>query len=118
MKCLIVEDDALVRLDYVQAMSELKLECFEADSVETASYLLKIHDFDVVLLDMKLRGGDCIPIVDYLSVVNTHAVVVLITGSGSFPRGENFVVSPRIDYVLHKPVNLSDLCSVVEYSAS
>ncbi len=115
MKCLIVEDNLVVRLDYIDFMQDLGYACFEADSVQDACYLLKTHDFDVVLLDLEVRDGLTFPIVDFIEMRSAAPVVILITGTGAFPYGETVTLSPRIDYLLRKPVNLDDLSALVSY---
>ncbi|MFK7876845.1 MAG: response regulator [Paracoccaceae bacterium] len=118
MKCLIVEDEVLIRMELVLSLQDLGHSCLEADSVADASYLMKTHDFDVILLDLHVKDGQTLPLVDYLAVMGTKAIVVLITGSGAFPNGESVTLSPRIDFVLRKPVNLPDLVALLEYSVT
>ena len=116
MKCLIVEDNYPIRMEYSHAMKSLGFTCLEVDSIKDAAYFLKTHDFNVILLDLQVRDGLSLPLADYLHVIGSKATVILITGTGAFPRGESTKMSPRIDYVLRKPVNLDDLSALVEYS--
>lgn len=117
MKCLIVEDDAVARLTFVEAMVSMGYACFDTDSVSGAEYFLKTHEFEVVLLDLCVTNGMTLSLTDYLDVVDTKATVILITGTGAFPHAEHTRIAPRIDYVLHKPVNIDDLTALVDYTA-
>lgn len=118
MKCLIVEDNVTIRMEYCHVMKTLGFTCIEADSLKDAAYFLKTHEFEVILLDLQVRDGLSLPLADYLHVIGSRATVILITGTGAFPRGETAQMSPRIDYVMRKPVNLADLSALVEYSVS
>ncbi len=116
MKCLVVEDDPCTRMDIVDAMEVRGYTCLDTESIANARRLLKAHRFDVVLLDLQVSDGWTLPLADYLEVVNDKAVVILITGTGAFPNGEHTQLAPRIDYMLHKPVNMGDLSALVEYA--
>ena len=115
MECLIVEDVPEQRLQYEEAIGKLGYVCHCVASVSEATYLLRTHDFDVILLDLYVEDGSTLQLADYLFITGSDATVILITGSGAYPRGEASVVSPRIDYVMHKPINLADLCALVAY---
>ncbi len=116
MECLIVEDNAAIRMEYSDVVRSMGLECLEVDSLSEAIYYLKTHDFGIILLDLNLRDGNSLPIADYLHVMGSDATVILITGTGAFPHGEWMKVSPRIDYIMRKPVNLRDLSALIEFS--
>ena len=116
MNCLIVEDQPLISADLRAQMEELGYTCYEAAGTSEAAYHFKTHHFDLILLDLHVKDGISLPLVDYLQITNTDATVILITGSGAFPNGENAVIAPRIDYVLRKPVNPTDLAALAEYS--
>ena len=118
MKCLIVEDNSTIRMEYSIVMKSMGFTCLEVDSLRDASYFLKTHEFSVILLDLQVRDGLSLPLADYLQMIGSKATVILITGTGAFPRGETTHMSPRIDYVMRKPVNLGDLSALVEYSTS
>lgn len=118
MKCLIVEDNLTIRMEYSHAMRSMGFTCIEVDSLKDAAYFLKTHDFRVILLDLQVRDGLSLSLADYLDVVGSKATIIMITGTGAFPRGETTRMSPRIDYVLRKPVNLADLSALVAYSTT
>lgn len=118
MECLIVEDDATIRMEYSHLFTSMGFAVLEVDRLEDAIYYLKTHDFRVILLDLQLHEGTSLPIADYLEVMGSEAIIILITGTGAFPRGECLELSPRIDYMLRKPVNLRDLQVLVEYATA
>ena len=118
MKCLIVEDNVTIRMEYAHIMKGMGFTCLEVDCIKDAAYFLKTHTFSVILLDLQVRDGITLPLADYLQVTGSDATVILITGTGAFPRGEATQMSPRIDYVMRKPVNLDDLTALVQYATS
>ena len=117
MKCLIVEDNELLRVDLRLQMHGLGYDCVEAASTSDALYYMKTHSFDLLLLDLLVKDGSSLSLVDYLQVTGSTATIIMITGSGAFPHGEHTRMAPRIDYVLRKPVNPRDLTALVEYTA-
>jgi DNA-binding NtrC family response regulator len=118
MKCLIVEDNVTIRMEYSDAMKTIGFTCLEVDTIKDAAYFMKTHNFAVILLDLQVRDGVTLPLADYLQVTGSDATVILITGTGAFPRGEATQMSPRIDYVMRKPVNLEDLSALVQYATT
>ncbi len=115
MKCLIVEGNPTTRRRYLEAMQNAGYECLEVSSVAKAAYLLKTHEFHLILLDLKVSDGFTLPLTDYLEIKNSNATVILVNGSAAFPNAEHTVLAPRIDYVVSKPVNIADLQALAEY---
>lgn len=118
MKCLVVEDDPIIRLDYVEAMTEVGYECYDTDTVAKARNLLRTHKFDVALLDLSVTDGLTLSLADHFDITGQTTTVILITGTGAFPHAEHTTLAPRIDYVLNKPVNVPDLQALVEYRSA
>ncbi len=116
MKSLVVEDNVVIRLDYVTLLEELGHQCFEAGSVAEATYLCKTHSFDLVLLDYQVQDGVSLPVVDCINISGAPTVIILITGTGAFPNGESSALAPRIDYVMRKPVVRDDLKALVDFA--
>jgi len=92
------------------------LSGLEVSTVNEALYYLKTHCFRVILLDLQLPGETSLAIADYVEMMGLDATIILITGTGIFPRGENLEVAPRIDYVLRKPVRSRDLAALIDHA--
>ena len=71
--------------------------------------------FDVLVLDLKIGEEMSLPVADYAALLRPDIPVVYITGSRLFSGGELFTLSRNIRWVLRKPVNLSDLLSMVDH---
>ncbi len=116
MKCLILDDNALIRLDYSSALEDAGFACHTCATVAEAGYLLRTHVYDAMLMDLQVEDGLCLPLVDLVHALGRQTIMVLITGTGAFPNGEVAALSPRIDYVLRKPIIMDDLLAIVEYA--
>jgi len=116
MKCLILEENARARTTFATALGERGFDCHDCTTVAEASYLLRTHVYDVMLMDLEVSDGYCLPLVDLVDAMGRPTVVVLVAGTSAFPNGEVTALSPRIDYMLHKPVILEDLLALVEYA--
>ncbi|THH39038.1 response regulator [Aliishimia ponticola] len=118
MKCLIVEDMVSDQLDFETAMIDIGFTCWCTRSAADGAYLLLTHDFDLILLDLQVQDGDTLQLADYIQVMGARSTIILLTGSGAFPHGEAATLSPRIDYVMRKPVNIVDLQSLASYACT
>jgi two-component system copper resistance phosphate regulon response regulator CusR len=58
MRALIVEDDERLRHIVHRSLTRLHLACDDAASLEEASELLDLHEYDVLVLDRRLPDGD------------------------------------------------------------
>jgi DNA-binding response OmpR family regulator len=58
MRALIVEDDERLRHIVRRSLTRLNLACDDAGSLEEASELLDLHEYDVLVLDRRLPDGD------------------------------------------------------------
>ena len=115
MKCLIVDEDARLCRDYAALAARRGYVCYSVATLRDARYLLRTHAFDLVLLDLSVGHEITLGIVDCLDVMDSRALIILVTASTAFSRGEVRQICPRIDYELRKPVNLSDLAALIDH---
>jgi two-component system, NarL family, invasion response regulator UvrY len=81
IKVLIVDDHALVRMGIrrlLEEMTDIEVVA-DAESGEQALALVKIHQPDVVLLDMKMPGIDGWEVTRRLKKSNPHIKVIAVT---------------------------------------
>ncbi|WP_259968006.1 response regulator [Leisingera caerulea] len=83
-------------------------------SSEAISALTELP-LDVLVLDLMIGEELTLPVADYAALLRPDIPVVCITGSRLFSGGELFTLSRNIRWVLRKPVNLSDLLSMVDH---
>lgn len=112
---LLLEDDIGVRFTFSMALQEAGYTVTAVTSCSEAISALTGMPFDVLVLDLKIGEEMSLPVADYAALLRPDIPVVYITGSRLFSGGELFTLSRNIRWVLRKPVNLSDLLSMVDH---
>jgi DNA-binding NtrC family response regulator len=114
---LVVDDDEAVRKACCQIASELGFAVvLGAESATTAQGILKHHQIDVLLLDLKLPGGGGLPLLEQVKALHPDTAVIVMT---AFATVASAVEAMRIgagDY-LTKPFALGELTTVLERTA-
>jgi len=116
-RALVVEDEALIRLDIVETLTDAGIEVVgEAGDGEEAIEKAKELEPDVVVMDVKMPGMDGITAAEQILANRTCAVVMLT----AFSQGE-LVERARdagaMAYVV-KPFTPADLIPAVEIAVS
>lgn len=112
---LVVDDDHDLCENLWDLLRQKNYRVCLAHDVSQAGLRLQERQFDLVLLDMKLPGGDGFSVLHKVHEVNPSARVVLITGH----RQEMSDVIQRAladgaDTVLYKPFHVPELLDTVE----
>jgi DNA-binding response OmpR family regulator len=107
-RILIIEDDPLIAYPIDNLVSDLGYAVSGiAHSFTSARHELAKRNFDAVLLDLTLRGQDCLAIADLLLEARTPFAIV--TGSNRVFEGRYKGVP-----LLHKPFAAYQLCVLLE----
>ncbi|UWQ58556.1 response regulator [Leisingera caerulea] len=114
-KVLLLEDDADVRFTFSMAFQEVGYDVTAVTTCSEAISALTELPLDVLVLDLMIGEELTLPVADYAALLRPDIPVVCITGSRLFSGGELFTLSRNIRWVLRKPVNLSDLLSMVDH---
>lgn len=117
-KVLLLEDDEGLRFTFEMALAEAGYDVISVASCSEAISALADMESGILILDLKIGEEMSLPVADYAALRRPDIPVVYITGSRMFTGGELFGLSRNIRWVLHKPVNLPDLVSMVDYVAS
>ncbi len=108
LKVLLIDDED----DLVSTLVErLEIRGVYAVGVNTGNQALeqvRSGDFDVVVLDVKLKGEDGVEVMKRIKQVRSSLPVILLTGHMSQEASEAGFKAGAIDYIL-KPINLDDL---------
>lgn len=115
MKVLILEDDRILAEVFKDALEGEGHDIQLAHSNDRAFALLRDSQFDLLIFDLLINGETSIPTLDYANFVQPSAEVILVTGSGLFPRGELHYSISDVSYRFQKPVKMADLIHVVEH---
>jgi DNA-binding response OmpR family regulator len=100
------EDDLLSTL-----VERLEFRGIQTVGVQTGTQTLEEiakQDFDIVVLDVKLKGEDGVEVMKNIKHTHPDLPVILLTGHMSQESSREGLDAGAIDYVL-KPINLEDL---------
>lgn len=113
-KILIVEDESSIRNVLVNIISEesAQYEVHAAEDAMRALELLKEHDFDLMLSDIKMPGMDGIELLERVVVLQPECTVVMISGHGDIETAVDSIKKGAYDYI-SKPPDLNRLLNTV-----
>ncbi len=115
LSLLIVEDDPVLRDLCLEIGKRMGFAASFADSVPSARAVLP-RPVDIVLLDVRLPGGEGLSLLDDIRVQHPSAIVIIMT---AYPTVDSAVEALRVgagDY-LSKPFTVDDLTSTLERAA-
>jgi len=107
-RVLIVDDDDDLRETLAIRLEARKLRVMGAESGDKALELLDRHDFDVVLLDIRMPGLDGIETLREMKKKRPLLEIILLTGHASVESGVQGMQLGAFDYVM-KPASLEEL---------
>ncbi|QRN94710.1 sigma-54-dependent Fis family transcriptional regulator [Archangium violaceum] len=109
----LVEDEHNVRELYLDVLGARGLSVVPLESVAAAEAYLALHVPDLVLLDVKLRDGDGLVLLDRLRKQGFRAPVVVMTAFGTVERAVQALRAGAADFLV-KPFSNERLVSAVE----
>lgn len=108
LRILIVDDEIELTTTLVE---RLEIRGFRAKAVQAgAEALEQVHNaaFDVVVLDIKLKGEDGVDVMKQIKRIRPNLPVILLTGHMSREASEEGIRAGAIDYII-KPIDIEDL---------
>ncbi|TNE55284.1 MAG: response regulator transcription factor [Bacteroidetes bacterium] len=110
MKILIVEDESELAEDIRSFLSTENYLCELADNYQRAMEKITLYDYDCILLDLMLPGGDGIQLLEEIKRLNKQDGVIIISAKNSI---EDKVAGLKIgaDDYLAKPFHHSELAA-------
>ena len=116
-RALVVEDEALIRLDIVETLTDAGIDVVgEAGDGQTAIEKAKELEPDVVVMDVKMPGMDGIPAAEQI-LANRTCAVVMLTAFSQSELVERARDAGAMAYVV-KPFTPADLIPAVEIAVS
>jgi len=109
---LIVDDEPDILELLEMTLARMDIDCRSAHDLASAYALLKEHDFDLCLTDMRLPDGDGIELVTYMQQAHANVPVAMITAHGNMELAINALKAGAFDFV-SKPVDLTILRNLV-----
>ena len=110
---LVVDDDDAVRDACSEIARKMGFVVVAAETVDSARVILKHRKVDMMLLDLKLSGGDGLTLLEEVKLLHPETAVIIMT---AFATVANAVKAMRVgagDY-LTKPFALDELVTVLE----
>jgi DNA-binding response OmpR family regulator len=108
LKILLVDDEVDLTTTLVE---RLDIRGFEATAVQTGDEALeeiRNGSYDVVVLDIKLKGEDGVDVMKKIRSIRANLPVVLLTGHMSKESSEAGLRAGAIDYII-KPIDIESL---------
>ncbi len=115
MRVLLVDDEEELVSTIAERLEFRGIEADWAVAEEQAVALAEKKDFDIAVIDIKLRGISGFEVKSMLEKVNPKIKYIFLTGHGSennFKKGCEEAGSPK--YYLVKPVNIKKLVALMK----
>lgn len=110
---LIVDDERSILKTLSLFLKTEGYEAFTAEDMDGAKEILRAHEIDVVITDLKLREGAGTELISFLRDTNHAAGCIVMTAYGSIESAVECVRLGAFDY-LTKPVKPQELLMRVE----
>lgn len=113
MDILVIDDDEAIRDAAVQIIEDCGHYAEGAEDSKLALEALRLTPFDVVLLDLNLRGENGLDLLEVIRVKHPKVTVVMITGMGSIPDAVRATQLGALDF-LEKPFSREQLMLILQ----
>ena len=107
-KILVVDDEEVVRMSYLRALSGSSCEVESVKNGSDALQLMGEHAFDVILLDQRMPGMDGMLVLKAIKEKWPESEVIMITGYPAVESAKEAVTLGAYDY-LAKPIGPDDV---------
>lgn len=110
MKILIIEDERELALDITRYLAGENYICEVAYTHDAALNKIEMYDYDCILVDLMLPGGDGLQLLESLKKKNKSDGVIIISAKNSLEDKVRGLQVGADDY-LSKPFHLSELAA-------
>ena len=110
---LIIDDEPLMRLSMVDALSAVGYEVRDASMGDEGIGLLHERRFDLVVTDLRMPGSDGLQVVQACKESSTDTEVIVITAHGSVGTAVQAMKLGAFDYIT-KPFSMDELLLTVD----
>lgn len=117
LNILLVDDETELTATLVERLS---IRGFRATAVQTGDETLAAirgNPFDVVVLDIKLKGEDGLDVMKKIRQIHKTLPVILLTGHMSKEASDEGLEAGAIDYVI-KPIDIEEFILKLRKAAS
>jgi len=120
LRVLLIEDSPIIRSRLVEALSEIpNVEVMgQAENESDALVLLRHNKWDVVVLDLQLRGGTGLGVLKGIGGIRTPGAKVIVFTNYAFPQYRDRSMSLGADYFFDKAREFHRVREVLEGMAN
>ena len=111
-RVLLVEDDRTIRNSLGEALSDSGYEVRTAEGVQAARLLLDTEDFDAALMDIRLKDGDGLTLLEEVRRDDPQLPVIMVTAFGDSERTIRAMQAGAFEYVT-KPFEMDALLALL-----
>ena len=108
MKILIVEDETALAQSIMQYLSEQDYLCELVATYREAIGKISLYNYDCILLDLMLPGGNGMDVLEELRKTNSQTAVLIISAKDSLDDKIKGILKGADDY-LAKPFHLAEM---------
>jgi DNA-binding response OmpR family regulator len=108
MKILVIEDEPEIRNDIMQSLQQENYVVESAPDYEAAREKLGVYEYDCILLDIGLPGGNGLQLLDELKKEGKQSGVIIVSAKGSIDDKVKGLDLGADDY-LSKPFHMAEL---------
>ena len=112
-RILIVDDEVPLRDIFARGLSRNSYSCDTAGSTDEVNNLLRVEEFDLVLLDISMPGKTGLSLLAKLSKSFTDMAIIMVSGNDDLETA-TFAMRQGADDYLAKPVPISLLVYRIE----
>ena len=116
MRALLLEDDEATRTLYRECIECAGHEVLACGTIKEALDVLRTNEVDLLVIDLLIGDTNSLGLAQYAGYAAPLADIILVTGSQRFAKGEVLSEYPGINWVLRKPLPVSDLEAFVSHA--
>jgi DNA-binding response OmpR family regulator len=110
MKVLIIEDEQQLAQSIIRYLSGESYVCEHAATYQEALDKIHLYEYECILLDLMLPGGDGIRLLEAMKQQNKHEGIIIISAKDSFDDKIKGLQTGADDYLV-KPFHLPELAA-------
>lgn len=112
---LVIDDDEVLRYSLVRAMSRFGFELYEADSMISTQGMIKDHQIDWVVLDLRLGTESGLAVAQWLLNEKPELEIVMVTGYAAVSTAVEAIKLGVKNYLI-KPISVEDVIQAFDDS--
>lgn len=113
MKILVVDDEKSIRIALELGLKKLDLTVYTAETGQHGLELFKMHNVDIVILDIKLPNLSGIEVLKHMRHLNSQCIVIMMTHLSEVNLAVQSMKLGAHDYFT-KPFSLEEMVNVIK----